>query len=249
MIQSFSSDSTFGRNCAASVASRPAIAASRALASGGAAAPARVKSETIAVEHARPFGRQPEVACVRLERVDALEQSLVQISLAARGRAPEFRRDLALDCLQFITRVGAGQYRKHARNFVEAAAAALERFNRVGEIGGTRTRPRRCRSLPALHRGLCRTQAEMAEARNGRTARLERSGLKFEKRVRVDRGGGQNGAVAHASQLGGSALIRNPSGALSRARVESPAATSLFPRKRESRVWLKRFLGCPLPQA
>ena len=79
------------------------------------------------------------MSSARFERVDALEQSLVQIGLAAVAR--EDGRDLALDRLQLVIRVGAGQVEENARHFVQAAAAALERLDRIGEsrrrrIGG-----------------------------------------------------------------------------------------------------------------
>ena len=100
MSQAFSSASTFCPNSAASVASRSPIAARRALASGGAACAGAGEIEMIALEHARLFGRKPELVLLRLQRVDALEQRLVQIGVAAMAR--ENRRDLALDRLQFI---------------------------------------------------------------------------------------------------------------------------------------------------
>jgi hypothetical protein len=90
--------------------------------------------EVIAVEHTRLFGRQPEVAGVRLDRVDAPEQGLVQIGLAAMAR--ELGRRLALDRLQLVIRVGANQIEKNTGHSVEAAAAALERLDRVGESRG-----------------------------------------------------------------------------------------------------------------
>ena len=91
MSQAFSSASTFWPNCAASVASRSPIAARRALASGGSARAGAGEIEMIALEHARLFGRKPELVLLGLERVDALEERLVQIDLAAMAR--EDRRD------------------------------------------------------------------------------------------------------------------------------------------------------------
>ena len=95
----------------------------------------------IALKHALLFGRKPELALAGLERVDAPEQGVVQIGVAAVAR--ENRRDVALDRLQFVICVGAGEIEKDARHFVEAAPAALERLDRIGEgrrlgIGGDR---------------------------------------------------------------------------------------------------------------
>ena len=87
--------------------------------------------EMVPVEHARLFGRQPGFAGVRLDRVDTLEQSLVQIGLAAMAR--EFGRDFALDRLQLVIRVRANQIEKHTGHSVEAATAALEGLDCVGE--------------------------------------------------------------------------------------------------------------------
>src|SRR3984957_4789384 len=50
--------------------------------------------ERIAVEHARLLGRERELVLVRFKRVDALEQSPIQMDFAAMPR--EYRRDLPL---------------------------------------------------------------------------------------------------------------------------------------------------------
>ena len=57
--------------------------------------------------------------------------------------ARENRRDFALDRLQLVIGVSARQIEKNARHLVEAAAAALQRLDRIGEgrrlgIGGDR---------------------------------------------------------------------------------------------------------------
>ena len=65
-------------------------------ASGCAPAPARVKLEMIALEHARLFGGKPELVLLGLERVDALEQRLVQIGVVARrARTGAISRSIA----------------------------------------------------------------------------------------------------------------------------------------------------------
>ena len=155
----------------------------------------------IAVEHARLFGRKPEFAGVRLERVDALEQSLVQIGLAAVTR--ELRRDFALDRLQLVIRVGANQVEKNAGHSVEAAAAALQRVNRIGEgrrlgIGGDRV-DLRSRLLKRRVEG----RRELARLEAVERRRLEWPGPGFEKRVRVGLGTGHEGSRGCLPQLGG----------------------------------------------
>ena len=55
--------------------------------------------------------------------------------------ARENRRNFALDRLQFVARMGAGEIEKYARHSVEPAPASLERLDRIGEarrrrIGG-----------------------------------------------------------------------------------------------------------------
>jgi len=92
------------------------------------------------------FRRKAELVLVGLERVDALEQHLVQIGLAAVAR--EHRRDCALDRLQFVIGRCACKIEKNIRNPVEAAPAALECLDRIGEarrrrVGGDRVDLRR----------------------------------------------------------------------------------------------------------
>ena len=95
--------------------------------------------EVIATEHAGLFGRKPELVLFRLKRVDPLEQRLVQIGVAAM--AGELGRDFALDRLQFFIGRGTRQIEKNGGDPIEAAAAALEHLDRIGEgrrrrIGG-----------------------------------------------------------------------------------------------------------------
>ena len=157
--------------------------------------------EMIAIEHARLLGRQPEFVLVRLERVDALEQSLVQIGLAAVAR--EEGRDLALNRLQLVIRVGAGQVEENARHFVQAAAAALQGLNRIGEgrrlgIGGD---PVDLRARLFERRVEC--GPEMLGLETVERRRLEWRGPRFEKRVRVGLGTRHEDSRGCLLQLGG----------------------------------------------
>ena len=146
----------------------------------------------IAAKHARLFGRKPELVLARFKRVDALEQSLVQIGLAAMAR--EYRRDVALDRLQFVIGVGAGQVEKNVSHFVEAASAALERLDRVGESR------RRLFGRDGVDLGARRFErcverwGKMARLDAVERRRLERSSPGLEKRVCVCRRMGLAGA-------------------------------------------------------
>ena len=115
--------------------------------------------------------------------------------------ARENRRDVALDRLQFVVGVGAGEIEEDARHLVERAPAALERLDRVGEgrrlgIGGdgvdlrARLRERRVEG-----------RAEMARLDAVERRRLERPGPGFEKRVRVVRRTGHWGSRGSAPEL------------------------------------------------
>ena len=61
----------------------------------------------IAPEHARLLGGKPQPRLAGLQGVDALEQRIVQISVAAMAR--EDRSDLALDRLNLVIGRGAGE--------------------------------------------------------------------------------------------------------------------------------------------
>src|SRR5271157_4676581 len=137
----------------------------------------------IAREHARLFGRKPEPVLFRLERVDALEQRLVQIGSVAM--AGESRRDLALDRLQFVVGRGAGEIEENAGDPVEAAAGALERLDRVGEGGRRRVNGDGVDLAPRVLQGGVEGWPEMAGLDAVERRRLERPGPGFEKRVRV----------------------------------------------------------------
>jgi hypothetical protein len=105
----------------------------------------------------------------------------------------ELGRDLALNCLQLVIRVGAGQVEKNTRNFVEAAAATLQRLDRIGEgrrrrVGDDRVDLRARRLKRRVER-----RPEMARLEPVERRPLEWPGPRFEKRVRVDRRTGHKG--------------------------------------------------------
>ncbi len=87
--------------------------------------------EMIALEHARLLGRKPELVLLGLERGDALEQRLVQRDLASMAR--EHGRDLPFDRLEFVIGRRAREIEEDFRHAIEAAPAAFQRFNRIGE--------------------------------------------------------------------------------------------------------------------
>src|SRR5271170_7871539 len=138
----------------------------------------------IALEHARLFGGKTEPVLFRLERVDALEQRLVQISLVAM--AGENGRDLALDRLQFIIGRGAGQIEEDAADAIEAAAAALERLDRIGEGGRRRVCGDRIHFAPRVFQRSVEGGPEMAWLDADERRRLERPGPGFEKGILIE---------------------------------------------------------------
>ena len=85
----------------------------------------------IAREHPRLFGRKPETVLLGFQSVDALKQRVVQIGFAAMAR--QNRGDFALDRLKLIIGRRACEIEEDARHLVEAAPAALQRFDRIGE--------------------------------------------------------------------------------------------------------------------
>ena len=165
--------------------------------------------------------------------------------------ARENRRDFALDRLQLVIGVGAGQIEENARHPVEAAAAALQRLDRVGEsrrlgIGGDGVDLRARLGERRVERGSEMTRLEAVERR-----RLEWRGPRFEKRVRVGLANGSSEALAaHAPQLGGRAAMRNP-GARCRNALLDRIVTALlsFPRKRRSELAGSSLPGCPPSRA
>jgi hypothetical protein len=140
--------------------------------------------EMIAGEHARLFGRKPEAAPFGVQRVDAPEQRVVQIGLVAMAR--QDRRHLPLDRLQFVIGRRARQIEEDAPHLVEAAPAALQGLDRIGE-----GRPLRvCSDSVDLLPGLVESGLERRPEVGGFDAlerrRLEGLGPGLEKRVRVD---------------------------------------------------------------
>ena len=140
--------------------------------------------EMITLEHARLFGRKPERVLARLQGVDAPEQGIVQIDVAAMAR--EDRGDLAFDRLDLVIARGAGEIEEDARHFVARLPAALQRLDGVGEgrrlrIGddGVDLRPRP--GDGGVERGPEMRGFDALERR-----RLERPGPGFEKRVSID---------------------------------------------------------------
>ena len=140
--------------------------------------------EMITLEHTRLFGRKPERVLARLQGVDAPEQGIVQIDVAAMAR--EDRGDLAFDRLDLVIARGAGEIEEDARHFVARLPAALQRLDGVGEgrrlrIGddGVDLRPRP--GDGGVERGPEMRGFDALERR-----RLERPGPGFEKRVSID---------------------------------------------------------------
>ncbi len=87
----------------------------------------------IAVEHARLLQAKAEAVTPDIEIGDAGVERTVEIERVVV--AGEQRRDLALDFLDGVAGVGAGQHVKDTGHAVEHAAAALQRLDGVGEGG------------------------------------------------------------------------------------------------------------------
>ena len=138
----------------------------------------------IALEHARLFGGKAEPVLFGLERVDALEQRLVQISFVAM--AGENGGDFALDRLQFIIGRGASEIEEDAADAIEAAAAALERLDRIGEGGRRRVCGDRIDFAPRDFQRSVESGAEMAGLDTVERRRLERPRPGFEKGILIE---------------------------------------------------------------
>ena len=107
------------------------ISASRVLAAGSSAAPARRKLGMIALDHPLLFGIEPERVGLAHQRVDAGEQIRVGVNVVPVPR--HHRRHLALDLLQRIVGMGAGEHMEHVLDPRQRPAAALQRLDRIGE--------------------------------------------------------------------------------------------------------------------
>ena len=140
--------------------------------------------EMIALEHARLFGRKPEFVSLRLQSVDALEQRVVEIGLVAMAR--EDRRDLALDRLQFIIGRRACEIEEDTSHPLEAAPAALERLDRVGEGRGRRVCGDGVDFVPRVLQRSLKSGPEMTRLDALERRRLERPGPGFKQRIAFD---------------------------------------------------------------
>jgi len=112
--------------------------------------------------------------------------------------AGEARGNGALDRLQFVVGVSAREIEEDTRHFVEAAPAALQRLDRVGEGRRRRVRGDRVDLRARLSERGVEGRGEMARLDKGERRRLERPGPGLEKRVRFDRRIGHDGLAAHA---------------------------------------------------
>ncbi len=126
------------------------------------------ESRAIAIERARGFRVERQRRLRPVQRFDALEQRVVEKDRAALAR--QDRRDLALDLLQRVVAVGAGEIEEHRGDAIERLAAALQRADRIVErrrsrIGGDGDRSRRA-FAPAPRR----TRGGNARAGCARTA-------------------------------------------------------------------------------
>ena len=134
-------------------------------------------------ERARLLGREPERRLVRLQGVDPTEQRVVEISVARVAR--EDRGDGALDRLELVVRLGAGEIEEHLGDPVERPPAPLHGLDRVGEgrrrgIGGDGV------DLgPRLLQRRLEGRLEMPRRDAVERRRLERGGPRLEERVGV----------------------------------------------------------------
>ncbi len=144
--------------------------------------------EMVAFEHARLFGRKPEPVLPGLQCVDALEQSVVQIGFAAMAR--QDRGDLALDRLKLVVGRRAREIEKDLGHPVEAAPAALQRLDRVGEARRLRIGGHGVDIGPSLLEGGLECGPEMTGLDALERRRLEGPGPGVEKRIGVDAGRG-----------------------------------------------------------
>ncbi len=139
--------------------------------------------EVSARKRARLLGREPERRLVRVQGVDPPEQRVVQIGVARVAR--EDRGDGALDRLEFVVRLGAGEIEEQLGDPVERPPAPLHGLDRVGEGRGRGIGGDGVDLGPRFLQGRLegRLEAARRDAVEGR--RLERAGPGFEERVGV----------------------------------------------------------------
>ena len=122
----------------------------------------------VAVEHAELLGVEPERRAPLPERLDPAEERLVEGDLVAVAR--QCRGDVALDRLERVIGIGAGQVEEHRHHLIEAKPALLERRDRVGEVGLRRIPGDRIDRLRAARPSAPRSPAGNAQAAPRRTA-------------------------------------------------------------------------------
>ena len=87
------------------------------------------EAAVVAIEHACLFGCQPEPIAAGVKVGDAGVERAVEIERVVV--AGEQRRDVALDFLDLIAGIGAGQHEEHGLHLVERTAGALQLLNGV----------------------------------------------------------------------------------------------------------------------
>ena len=161
--------------------------------------------QVVAVEHARLLRREPEPVALLVQGIDPPEQAfIVQDPVMVGG---QLRPDLALDGLQRLVGVGAGEVEEHAGDAVEKLAAAFQRGD--GIVEGRRVGLPRCsRDLgivlgkAALERRQEMLRRDAAERRN-----FERAGPGLEEGI-VAGGGGRRILLGHACYMVAQAYAR-----------------------------------------
>ncbi len=98
---------------------------------GASLAPARTKASVGALEKACLLGIEAETLAALVEIGDALEKLAIEEDRALMGG--ELRRDIALDRLQGLARIGAGEIEEDIGDLVQEIAALFEREERIGE--------------------------------------------------------------------------------------------------------------------
>ena len=95
------------------------------------ACPGAAEQRVVAFQHARLLACQAETRGVAMQRVELREQLFVEVNLIpVPGK---FWRHVALDRLDRLAGVGAGQHIEHVADPHEQPARAFQRLDRVGE--------------------------------------------------------------------------------------------------------------------